>query len=163
MLYDLAIGKGEVFAAGMNEWVYARLLTISNKELLQYQCWLHIRVSNSVVAEWLCINPDTQISKLASFRNLTLMATIKASPPSYTLIRKLGTGTTSKVYLASPSAQPTHLVAIKTIKKQRLHSRLNQSRLLHEIALLKQLCNDHVVQLIDFQVSFSSAIYYSTQ
>nr|KAJ3419010.1 Serine/threonine-protein kinase ulk3 [Polyrhizophydium stewartii] len=89
------------------------------------------------------------------------------SPPSYTIIRRLGAGTSGCVYLAQrqrtrhsrPHARPVSgtadanpPVALKVIATQLLRkSPERQDRLVQEIAILKRLRHPHIVQLLDFE------------
>ncbi|KAI8923603.1 kinase-like domain-containing protein [Entophlyctis helioformis] len=77
-------------------------------------------------------------------------------PPSYRCLRRLGTGATSTVYLATPKhplphGPPTH-VAIKAVAKQRLLSHTAAAtRLVTEISLLRRLSHPHIIRYLDVE------------
>ena len=71
--------------------------------------------------------------------------------PSYVTIRKLGVGSTSRVYLCKPRSNSSPLqVAIKVIPiKDQLQIR--KERLVQEISILKKLKFHGIVEMLDFE------------
>ncbi|XP_049270122.1 serine/threonine-protein kinase ULK3-like [Rhipicephalus sanguineus] len=70
--------------------------------------------------------------------------------PEYIFTEKLGQGTYATVFKAYHKTGARRVVAIKCISKSSLTKTATEN-LLTEIAILKRIKNEHIVELIDFQ------------
>nr|QWS68313.1 serine/threonine kinase ATG1-3 [Dugesia japonica] len=69
--------------------------------------------------------------------------------PNYVFCEKLGKGTNATVFKAHKKGEINKAVAVKCINKKVLN-KTGSDNLVSEISILKELCHEYIVQLLDF-------------